>query len=153
MCQVLACNDDFRYLLPNARETLKKARKAFREAGLSSRTVLKSTNQFEWFPWVGTRAVTTIALAAKVEGLKADAGRLSIKFGNIGEEKMWSFLEKLAGRSFKPLQLASELPVREQHKFDKWVDADLLDRANAESRIDLSSAEEAAAAALEESAR
>ena len=120
---------------------LHSARNAALHAGLLDSDVLVSDSGIEWFPWAGSCALRTLGLWAQLVKPDVRASSLSLCYPGMTLNDFQTHLSGL--RQVDPLSLARLLPDRERQKFDKYVHPELLDRANAEDRLDLAAALEA----------
>jgi ATP-dependent Lhr-like helicase len=128
-------------------ELLETARAAANNAGLSTMDVLVSESGIQWFPWAGSCALRTLAVWAELQDVKNSLDSLSITYPGISLKKFESHLAQF--KDADPVALARLLPDRERQKFDQYVHADLLDRANAVDRLDLPTARDSACLAME----
>jgi ATP-dependent Lhr-like helicase len=79
MKQVLAEDDVYEYLQPNARMILYQARVRARESGITTASIINN-NGFYLFPWVGTKELNTIRALLDC-GLKNDLEITSVRSG------------------------------------------------------------------------
>lgn len=128
---------------------LHSARSAARHAGLFEGDVLVSDSGIEWFPWAGSCALRTLGLWAQQVQPDARASSLSLCYPGMTSNDFQTHLSGLP--QVDPLSLARLLPDRERQKFDQYVHPELLDRANAEDRLDLAAALAAVRTALGQS--
>ena len=136
MREILAGNDECIYLSDSAKKSLEEARQFFRKKQLHERNTLPVSGGILWLPWVGTRAMTTIIVAAGLEGIKIEAGTIGLLFEGADEEILGKFLQKLATGSFDSMTLSENLPTQEFDRFDEWADPGLLARANQRRCLD-----------------
>ncbi len=136
MRDILASSQGYAYLHPSARESLERARDAYYRTGLDTRDLLPGKRDVEWFPWLGTRAINTIAAAARLAGLSLSARSISVMC-RCPLAEFESFLKKLQRQEFSPLQIAQATSAKIRYKFDHLLPEELLDLSNADSRVDL----------------
>ncbi len=138
------------YLDPNAARMLQAARETARGAGLTERGVLVSEGGVKWFPWVGTRALRTLRLFARLEKLESDEDGLCLSYKSVSEDRFIAHLQRMVSGDVNPTELAALMEQKKLQKFDKFLDEKLLDQANGNDRLDLETAQEAAEQALAE---
>lgn len=119
-------------------DLLHSARSAARHARLSESDVLVSDSGVEWFPWAGSCALRTLGLWAQLMKVDTRASSLSLCYPGMTLVQFRTHLSALD--QVDPLSLARLLPDRERQKFDQYVDSELLDKANAEDRLDFAAA-------------
>jgi hypothetical protein len=94
----------------------------------------------------------TLLLLAQSEGIRAEPDRhyLSITYHVTSPDEFYMHLEKVATAPAEAITLAKLMTARERfvEKFDVFVPEQLLDEANARSRLDLAGALEVCQAAL-----
>ncbi|MBE0588350.1 MAG: hypothetical protein IH617_09925, partial [Hydrogenophaga sp.] len=150
MRQVLADTELPPYLDDNAARMLSTARAAAQHAGLLGAQVLHQGKQIIWVPWRGTRCLLTLRLFAVSEKVKCFADDLTLTYPGLALDQFRLHLQRIASGQEDPAQLASFMDQKNFQKFDEYLDAPILNRANANDRLDLHSAQDAAAVALQE---
>jgi hypothetical protein len=86
----------------------------------------------------------TLRLWAATRDLEGSTNLLSLSINDIDFGEFVQHLADLATVGADPLRLAAAMPTKEKEKFDPYVPAALLDKANAVERIDVASARQAA---------
>jgi len=84
------------FLDKTARALLEEARSAYRELGMARTAMLERDGTSYVFPWAGTVAVNTLALALKDAGLPASVHRLIIEVERTSLDKVRAVLNRLA---------------------------------------------------------
>ena len=129
-------------------ELLQSARASASHAGLIQSNTLVKDDGIHWFPWAGTAGLRTMALWAKLMKLECTFDCLSLRYSGVNLKKFQAHIS--AVRDADPVKIARLLPDRERQKFDRYVDSELLDRANAADRLNLPAALKAVQTALRE---
>jgi ATP-dependent Lhr-like helicase len=150
MWRVLADTEIPPYLDSKASELLTSARASAQRAGLLKARVLHGGSQIVWFPWRGTRCLLTLRLHATSAGIKCLADDLALTYPGLSLEQFRLHLQRIASDQEDPARLASFMDQKHFQKFDEYLDAPILNRTNANDRLDLPSAQDAAAIALAE---
>ena len=130
-------------------ELLRAARDTAQNVGLTQTDLLAQDNRVQWFPWAGTRGLLTLWLWAKNQGIDCSRDFLSLTYPHLTTAAFRQHLRNLVGGEVDPIQLAVLLPVKQHERFDPSIDEDLLNKANAQDRLDLAAARKAAHDALE----
>ncbi|MEX2577842.1 MAG: helicase-related protein [Verrucomicrobiales bacterium] len=152
MGEILAVAPPMQYLHPDGRKRIESAREEFHRLELNERNFVVSQNGIQWFPWIGTRALLTLVTSAKVAGIEVDSGQFHLTFPSVREsDSLFDLLRGLVEGSFDSVELATHLPVKHFHKFDEWVEPDLLDKVNSERVLDIKAAADAASTLLGQS--
>lgn len=128
---------------------LQSARAVAREAGLDKTQLLELDEGIQWFPWVGSRTAKTLCLWGQAVGLDCAKDQLSLTFQDISLEHLEAHLADLAEHGTNPLKLAQLMPSKHMERFDVYLDEQLLDKANANDRLDVASARAAARHVIE----
>ena len=139
MKEVLEAEDEPAFLDSAGCGLLRAARTFARESGMLECGLLPAGRELVWFPWRGTRCLTTLQMMAAASGLPATSDALSIRF----KAKDASGLAPLFERDFSAEDLARGLPVKTREKYDGFLSEDLLVAARAADQIDLEEAGEA----------
>ncbi|MBI2927467.1 MAG: DEAD/DEAH box helicase [Verrucomicrobia bacterium] len=147
MKAVLSGEEEPAYLDENAKLLLRAARRTARAVGLADRDIIVGRQSVQWFPWAGTRTLLTLGLLAKAAKVVCEVDRLSITYQLPSAEAFHVHLRQVVSSASDALALARLMPVRAVEKFDDYVPEDLLDEANARSRLNVTEAREACAAA------
>jgi ATP-dependent Lhr-like helicase len=144
MRRVLLGDEEPDCLDANSLELLRSARDVARKTGLIESDLLDLDDGLQWFPWVGTRSMRTLQLWAKYLGLACAKDHLSLTFSDVSREEFAQHLAVLAQDGTEAVKLAELMPNKQTERFDRYVGESLLDKANAEYRLDLAGAQEAA---------
>jgi ATP-dependent helicase Lhr and Lhr-like helicase len=127
MRRVYHSNDVPIFLDQTARELLVEARNTYREFGLARRAILETDGATHLFPWTGTAAANTLALALKDAGLPAAMRRTIIEVEGTPAEAVRGALERLAaGPLPAPVRLAHKVANLERGKYDRFLPTALL---------------------------
>jgi len=143
MKTVLLNNDEPAYLDRNSKILLRAARQTARVVRLDERDVVFGRQSIQWFPWVGTRALRTLSLLAKSAKIDHETDQLSITYHLSSQEEFFAHLRGFTKSQSDAVALARLMPVKAVEKYDDFVPEQLLDEANARSRLDISTAVEA----------
>ncbi len=87
---------------------------------------------------------------AQFEQIKCVPEELCLNYSDISPERFEAHIKKVLSNEIPTENLAALMPMKEFEKFDEYLDEKILDRANANDRLDIESARQAAAKALEE---
>lgn len=144
MKMVLLNNDEPAYLDQNSKFLLRASRQTARVVCLDKTDVVLGRQSIQWFPWVGTRALRTLSLLAKSAKIGHETDQLSITYRVSSLEEFYAHLREVTASKPDSIALANLMPVKAVEKFDDFAPEQLLDEANAQSRLDVSAAVEAA---------
>ncbi|HEX5399678.1 MAG TPA: hypothetical protein VFY06_11595 [Verrucomicrobiae bacterium] len=145
---VLLNDDEPAYLDQNSKLLLQAARQTFHIVSLDKTDVVLGRQSIQWFPWVGTRALRTLSLLAKSAKIGHETDQLSITYHLSSLEEFYAHLCEVTASKPDSIALARLLPMKAIGKFDDFAPEQLLDEANAQSRLDVSGVVEAAKAVL-----
>jgi ATP-dependent helicase Lhr and Lhr-like helicase len=148
MRRILRGTDEPAWLDPDGKQQLAAARHAAEQVGLTQTDVLGGDDQVQWFPWLGTRGVTTLWLWAEKQQIPCSRGALSLTYEDVSTAGFRRHLEELVEDDVNAIELAALLRAKHHGKFDPFIDEGLLDKANAADRLDLGAAKQAAYNAL-----
>ena len=137
MKSVLMDDDEPAYLDPNSKTLLRAARQTAQVVSLNKTDVVVGRQSVQWFPWVGTRAVRTLSLLATSAEIESDTDKLSITYHISSPEEFYAHLRKITNTMPDAVALARLMPIKNVEKFDEFAPEQLLDEANAESRLDI----------------
>lgn len=137
MAATLADTDEPPYLDGSSRTLLKAARATAARAGLLAPGYIARAESVQWFPWLGTRALLTLELHAKCDGIAAECDALSITYKKTDLARWRTHLESIAIGKRTALDLAQQITLKTFDKFDDTLVEELLDEANARDRLDL----------------
>ena len=115
----------------DARVRLNEAREVYRISGLETDSMVVKGGDIHFFPWLGTREMLTMFLAAKCAGIPCEKRRLSLVY-KCSKEILLSHLKRLRNGCFSSQQLLEYLPEKWVEKYDEFVPEELLDKVNAE---------------------
>lgn len=137
MRAVLLDTSEPAYLDPAARALLRAARRVARLVGLDQTSVLQVSGGLQWFPWVGTRCLQTLALRIRQAGVACEQDQLSFRLSLASKEQFRELLCQLARPPSDPMGLARRVIPRIVEKFDGFVAEPLLLAAIASDRLDI----------------
>ncbi len=143
MKKVLMDKDEPAYLDPNSKKLLRAARQIACIVRLDTTDVVFGKQSIQWFPWVGTRAMRTLSLFASSSKIACDTDKLSITYKLSSPEEFYTHLREVTESKTDAVALASLMPNKTVEKFDEFAPEQLLDEANAKSRLDILGAIEA----------
>jgi hypothetical protein len=119
-------------------ELLESARSSARESGLFTSDVLANKTGVHWFPWAGTSGLRVLKAWADYSGVKVQTDSISIYYLHSTRAEFNRHISLL--QRADRVALARLLPNKIQQKFDRYIDSDLLDKANGADRMDFGSA-------------
>ncbi len=153
MREVLTGEEEYPYLLPNAKERLRKARQLARNTGLCKKSFLSLWgDSFVFFPWLGTRAFRTVkrilqrGCGGRIVLSKIESGGcyyLTFRMENKTPADLIGALEEYleAGEfSLSSLISKTEYPVFD--KYDAYLPQKLLQKAYAENYLEVQEVED-----------
>lgn len=137
MCDVYLSDDIPRYLDATARRLLHEGRAAFERLELSRRSLVSDGKDVLFFPWVGDRAMTTLALWLSNEGFDVELDGASVALLETKPERVRQALRRAAGlERVDALELAARASDLVREKHDQLVPESLLRRQFAIREID-----------------
>ena len=150
MKMVLLNTDEPAYLDRNSKNLLRAARQTARIVGLGRTDIIVGRQSIQWFPWVGTRTFETLLLLAKSAKVSCtkDRPRLALTYQLSSPEDFFKHLREIANSQPDAVALAHLMPAKAVEKYDGFIPEQLLDEANAQSRLNVSEAREACAGLL-----
>jgi ATP-dependent Lhr-like helicase len=148
MRRVLLTADEPAWLDARSLDFLRSARQTAQRVGLDTSHLLELEEGVQWFPWVGTRSARTLHLWVKQLGLRSSRDFLSLTIEQVTRQELEEHLADLADNGADAVALAAAMPNKETERFDEYVPAALLDKANATDRLDVASARRAAEMAI-----
>jgi ATP-dependent Lhr-like helicase len=148
MKKVLLNSDEPAYLDQNSKILLRAARQTARVISLDKSDVVFGRQSIQWFPWVGTRGLRTLSLIAKSTKIAHETDQLSITYHLSSPEEFRAHLREVSKSQPDAVALARLMPNKAIEKFDAFAPEQLLDEANAQSRLDVSETRAACAAQL-----
>lgn len=145
MKTVLLNNDEPAYLDQNSKILLRAARQTARVVGLDKTGVVFGRQSIQWFPWVGTRVLRTLSLLAKSAKIVCDKDhhRLALTYQLSSPDEFFAHLREITNSQPDAVALARLMPDKAAEKYDDFAPEQLLDEANAQSRLDIPDAVEA----------
>lgn len=123
-----------------AKILLRAGRRIAKAAGLHESNFVSPGQKLYWFPWVGTRCLRTLSLAATACEIKNEIQRFAIEFVIDSREQFRSYLKRFVDHDFDAEELAALLPVRTFEKFDELIPISLLNLANARDHLNVAEA-------------
>lgn len=143
MRQVLLANDVPSYLDEAARTLLEAARRMAAATRVVERGFVSTGTAFTWYPWIGTCGLRTLELLGKRAKLNVARDRLSLRY-KASADDMRAHLQQIVNEPLDSLELAALMKPKTRDRFDDLVPDELLDRANADDRLDIEEARKAA---------
>jgi ATP-dependent helicase Lhr and Lhr-like helicase len=140
---VLLNQDEPAYVDQKSQFLLRAARQTAAIASLDKTDVVFGQQTIQWFPWVGTRTLRTLSLLAKSSKIATDIDQISITYHLSSPDAFIAHVRATANSQPDSIALARLMPIKMVEKFDDFVPEPLLDRANAQSRLDVAGALEA----------
>ena len=148
MKKVLLNSDEPAYLDQNSKRLLRAARQTAFIVRLDKTNVVFGRQNIQWFPWVGTRTMRTLSLLARSAKIVHETDLLSITYHLSSPEEFRAHLREITKSQPDAVALARLMPNKAVEKFDDFAPEQLLDEANARSRLDIPGAVEACATIL-----
>lgn len=148
MKTVLLNSDEPAYLDRNSKSLLRAARQTAFIVKLDKTDIVFGWQSIQWFPWVGTRALRTLSLLARSAKIVHETDQLSITYHLSSPEEFRAHLRGITKSQPDAVALARLMPNKAVEKFDDFTPEQLLDEANARSRLDIPGAVEACATIL-----
>ena len=140
MFEIYQSEDIPAYLDPPACELLREGRRQFSELGLRTKWLIESGSQTLFFPWLGSTALSALALALVQSGLEVDPYDFHLVVSGESEQVKES-LDTLADTPAPaPIELARHAAGKEIEKHHMWLDDELLSADYASSRLDIEGA-------------
>ena len=140
MHDVLNEKKSYAYLHSDAQNELESARKTFNKLGISNCGLVQDGGYFRLFPWTGTRAMLTLSLCAKMDGVECQIKDLSLVYRVTGRSELVDHLQRIVKGEFSALELAQILPCQIREKYDEFSNDELLHQVNSMRAIDLEEA-------------
>lgn len=126
MRKVFTSTDLPTYLDAQGRSLLDEGREAFRMAELDRVSVVANGESTLLFPWVGTRRLVTLAMALTAEGLKTRPENMVIIADHSVNEVKAALAHLSHNAPPAPLNLARQAANKQQDKYDRYLDEELL---------------------------
>jgi ATP-dependent Lhr-like helicase len=146
MKTVLRNDDEPAYLDTDSKTLLRAARQTACIVRLDTTDVVFGRQSIQWYPWVGTRAMRTLSLFANSAKISCDTDKLSITYHLSSPEEFYAHLREITKSNTDAVALASLMPNKAVEKFDEFVPEQLLNEANAKSRLNVPEARAACVA-------
>ena len=140
--------DDRQYLDAGARRLLAEGRDAFRRLGLASDAIVEWGSDVVLFPWVGDRALDTLALMLAHAGLDAARDGVAVLVSGAARDDVRCALTKVVASPPSSTELAQHVRNKRVEKHHGFLGDPLLDADYASSRIDVERACEAVRSTL-----
>lgn len=140
MRSVLSGDSGFTYVNDSAGQMLGRARETFAQVGLDTRDSLTTLRGVEWFPWSGSRVLSTLELCAKVDGLRTERDDLCLRYRQISADDFTAHRTRIATGAFSGEQLIALVTDLQRDRFDEHVAEPLLQQAYLAEAIDLAGA-------------
>lgn len=129
------------YLDRQARDLLKEGRRWFHRFGLDRTRIRRAGNDAVLFPWVGDRALATLALWLSSTGVQVTCGETDMVVQDHAPEEAVRRLERMAaGPPPDPVVLARTVRNKVNEKFHPYLGEELLSRDYASGALDVSGA-------------
>ena len=123
---------------------LAEGRQNFFRLGLGARSLVQAGTDVVLFPWVGDRAMHTIALLLRARGLDVEHDGVGITVMGISEVEVTAHLSAIVSDGPPdPVRLASQVLNKASEKYDGFLDDALLDMEVARRDLDIEKALEA----------
>lgn len=146
MREVLLSDEEYPYLLPNAKERLRTARNLAKNTGVGKNMLLSLGGQsYVLFPWLGTRSfraarryLTKKATELGVSDVHSEGCcYITLKASRENASRLLSRMRELLNtEELSPLSLVSDSESPAYDKYDELIPAELLRRAYASDRLD-----------------
>ena len=152
MQQILTEEAGYPFLNVSATEYLAHARQSFMSAGLHKDDNVARLDGVQWFPWRGSRVLSTLELCAKAAGMKTDRDELSVRYQQVSPREFTAHRAEIAAGAFTAEQLVMLVRDLARDRFDEHVPEALLQTAFIAEALDLRGATAAAAGTFDRGA-
>jgi ATP-dependent helicase Lhr and Lhr-like helicase len=133
-----------RYLDARASALLVEARMSFVRLGLLDHPFLRCGNDTVFFPWIGDRVMSTLALELTASGLEVSRDGVALTLLHVSPDQVQATLERLAARGTGDAnELARKVKDKAIEKYDGYLPEDLLSAGYASSMLDMEGAQRA----------
>lgn len=129
MASILQSEDSYVYLHKDAQSLLTKARKIYQNANLGLNSCIRQQGKTVLFPWLGTRALITLALCAKLDGIKCEMKNLCLIY-HVEISELAEHMKRITSKKFSAKELADILPDKHPEKYDEYAPPELLNKVN-----------------------
>lgn len=142
-----------RYLDRGAAELLAQGRATYRELELDSKVLVPDGREVLWFPWIGDKALNTLALHLQSVGFEATSQGLTVRLQDTTPDRLRSDLRLLVlDGPPDPLRLAALVENRNEEKYDHLLPEVLSIEDYAARALDVERAWEAIRLVVEDAA-
>jgi ATP-dependent Lhr-like helicase len=144
MREVLASEEEPRYLDKGAIDMLARARATARESGILDHPFVVEGPRLLWFPWTGDRIQRTLAGYGRyLANLSVHDDGVSLVFEKTNEAEVRRVYARFLEDPPSAEALAERFPDRAREKYEPFLSEALLTRSFARERLDLPGAVEA----------
>jgi ATP-dependent Lhr-like helicase len=154
MRSVLAADHAPGYLSATAASLLSEGQAAYTRYQLADRTMIQAGPHTLLLPWIGSKAVMTLAAQLCAAGLDAGNDGLIITVSRVAAERVRDHLRALvAAGPADPVGLAATIANKATAKYDDWIDDGLLAVDFARRALDVDGAWRAARSLASDNSR
>lgn len=132
------------YLDARAQDLLAEGRASFRRLGLMDRSLLTVGSKVLFFPWRGDRAMQTLLLQLRANGLDVQDGGIVLELAGTTQAGLETHLQRMLSLGvMNGPKLAASVPNKEAEKYDPYLPEELLALDHAARALDPKGAWEA----------
>jgi ATP-dependent Lhr-like helicase len=143
MKMVLLSADEPAYLDGSSKILLRAARQMAHVVSLDKTDIVFGNYSIQWYPWVGTRTLRTLSLLAKSAKIVHEIDQLSITYRLPSPGEFFAHLRAVTSSQPDAVALAKLIHNKAVEKFDCFAAEEILEEANARSRLNVPEALEA----------
>ncbi|WP_018900823.1 DEAD/DEAH box helicase [Rhizobium sp. 2MFCol3.1] len=146
MKRVLASDKEYAYIDRVATDMLASARRCFSELGLETRSILPYADGTLVLPWIGTRKLTTLALAFMTRDFRTAQLQYAIELQNCDPDGVEECLKSWASGDVPSVEtLMSGVAKPNIARFDNHLSWELMTLVTVRERLDVGTLQDVAA--------
>ena len=136
MFEILASEESFDFIDPNAVRLLNHGRAAFQELDLDAFSLLDWGDDCLLFPWSGDRILDTMSLMLKSGGLNANRDGVAILIESANSDEVEAVVSRIEAMPPDPADLVTFVANKESEKHHHFLGDEVLDQDWISSRLD-----------------
>jgi ATP-dependent Lhr-like helicase len=126
------------YIDDNAKLLLGASRRVARLSGaIDGKCLVQEQGGIRFFPWSGSKIMTTLWAFAKSQELSVTSDRLSIFYRDLSLSQVQAHFTFIAEGKHDPIALAIFLPTKTMEKFDGYLVDEILNITNSRRQINV----------------
>jgi ATP-dependent Lhr-like helicase len=137
MRQTLAEADEPVWLDEEGRLLLRVARHIAQQSSLLESPIVAKTDGIQWFPWTGSRCLSTLAALATHAGIRNESDPLSVLYHLDSPQELRAHLQDVVQSHVNPADLAELVSLRSGQKFEWLLSEELANYSNSREQFDL----------------